>query len=97
MYLLDCSFASIFAKNYQEYWNSKNRIAKSYQKYSYSDDLLIQISQEETVLRKWNRFIIFFRNTLFCFLKTNNFGSSTFSVVREKYNCDLVIISQADR
>ena len=42
MYLLDCLFASIFAKNYQESWNNKKRIAKSYQKYRYSDNPLIQ-------------------------------------------------------
>lgn len=42
MYLLDCLFASIFAKNYQEAWNNKKRIARSYQKYRYSDNPLIQ-------------------------------------------------------
>ncbi len=42
MYLLDSLFAAIFAKNYRKISQKKNAIAKSYQKYRYSDNPLIK-------------------------------------------------------
>ncbi|MGL9814030.1 MurR/RpiR family transcriptional regulator [Enterococcus sp. DIV0098] len=42
MYLLDILYANIFAKNHQKVWKKRNAIAKSYQKYRYSTNPLIQ-------------------------------------------------------
>ncbi|MGL9730786.1 MurR/RpiR family transcriptional regulator [Enterococcus sp. DIV0756] len=42
MYLLDMLFANVFSKNHQNIWRKRNAIAKSYQKYRYSTNPLIQ-------------------------------------------------------
>lgn len=41
MYLLDILFAGTFARDYQNRWEQKNKISKSYQKYRYSDNPLL--------------------------------------------------------